>query len=175
MSKFKKIKLDRFGIIILVLALVLLIVATMLLIRGIKSKQVMTFSLGEAEVSVGETVEIPVELKYNKGIIISNLIVDYDADDLTLYSYSVPENSVFNRCEVNDIKGQLSILAEMDDTNIDMTQDGTVVILVFKAKISSDSGEYEIKFNDESQTTNSKLELLDTKYESGLITINEKK
>lgn len=128
-------------------------------------------SVGKAKVTVGDTVEVPIKLKKNHGMWGAQIYLEYDANNLSFDSYT--NGMVFDMCQANADDGIVAIVVEPNDDQ-DSSRDGVVAILKFKAKISSDPGDYKLTFSKDSSFVNGDLEMLDVKYKSGKITIKEK-
>ncbi len=147
------------------LAVVLLSVAAVIVIKNVGTTVV---TLAQGKALPGDTLQIPLKIDKNHGIWGGQIIINYDADNLSFVSCTNGE--VFDECEVNDNSGTLVVLVtqtKLKDTKID----GLIATLSFKAKVSADKAEYKLAFDSETNFCNSEQELVDAKLENGKITV----
>ncbi len=163
----KKIGID--ALIIISLAIVTLILGIMLLVVNFCGGDPQ-ISVGSATVKVGETVDIPIKFNNNPGTWGANIIIEYDDENLSIVSYE--SNDVYAICNANAADGELVILAEPQKDE-ESSKDGAILTVKFKAKISSEAGEYQLKFSDDCEVINSGLEFVDINYKNGKIVIKE--
>ncbi|MDO4608367.1 MAG: cohesin domain-containing protein [Clostridia bacterium] len=129
-------------------------------------------SLGSNAALPGDTVEIPLEIDKNHGVLAAQIYIEYDTDNIKFDSYSNGE--VFDMCWANEENGKLAIIVVMNDDE-ESSKDGLVATLKFKAKISADEGDYKLKFDKETMfidyNPDPNADRLDIKYKSGNITV----
>ncbi len=157
---FKNLKKDKWLMAIIALAVVALILGIILLIHVFKNDDPYkepTIVLVGGSVDVGKTIDVPLEFHKNSGSYVAGIYLEYDAENLSFVSYdfnTYDNGGVFDLCYVdNSTPGTLSIIFEMNndkDGNPEISKnDGTAVTLKFKAKVSAEEGDYELKFSND--------------------------
>lgn len=121
----------------------------------------------------GETVTVPLKLSNNKGLMGFKISIKYPANQLVLTdvsSGSLTANGLFNTTitDYYSVKGKFDVVWS---DNAEVKDDGTLFIMTYKVKESSDDGEYNISvtYNQE-DTFNEKFE--DVKLSCGPIKVN---
>ncbi len=149
----------------IVLAVVVVGAAAVVIINNVGTTKVF---LTDNKAMVGDTVEIPLEIKKNHGILAAQAYIEYDSDNLSFVSCKNGE--VFDICLVNADDGCLSIILEMNEDK-ETSKDGLIATLSFKAKISADKADYSLKFNDECMFIDYDANIVDINYTDGKITV----
>ena len=127
-----------------------------------------TITIGTAKAMTGDVVEIPVSIEKNHGIWGGQILIDYDSDNLSFVSVS--KGTVFDECEINDAGGCVALLvtqSALKNTN----NNGDIVILKFKVKVSADKGEQSLSFNNETNFCNADEEIGEPVLKGGKITV----
>ncbi len=119
-------------------AVVILVVLGIFFFVGGKTKSQdnssnkLTISAASAEAKLNQTVEIPVKISQNPGIMA--LIVDFQFDSSILQYMGYNEGKVFKDCEIVEKEGVLTLICEDD---ADVKADGELITLKFKVKSDS--------------------------------------
>lgn len=158
-----------YTVIAVVLAVVTLTVGVLLILKNIGEPEV---SIGSAKGLVGDFVEVPVKIENNPGIWGAQIIVEYDSKFLTFDSFSA--GTVFEQCEANGADGNVAVLATHSVTKDGLkntSDDGTIITLKFKIKVTATDGEQELKFNSDTNFCDANDTLIDVKFNNGYITV----
>ncbi len=126
-------------------------------------------SLGNNTALPGDTLEIPLEIDKNHGVLAAQVYINYDADNLKFESFS--QGDVFDLCFVNvEEEGELSIVLEMNEDK-ETKKDGLIATLKFKAKVSADEGDYKLSFDKDTMFIDYDMEEIEIKNKKGKITV----
>lgn len=97
--------------------------------------------IGKVEGSTGKTVEVPISISKNPGIVAGQLFVKYDTSALSYLGY---EDGTMNVEEISAIDNEIRCVIfspEMDDSH----ENGNLIVLKFKINDNAKSGEYNIE------------------------------
>ena len=152
-------------IIAIVLAIATIAVGVLLILKNTGDT---TVSLGNAKALAGDTIEIPLSIEKNSGIWGGQIIIDYDADNLSFVSMA--KGTVFDECEVNDAGDCVALLVTQSMLK-NSKENGVIATLKFKVKVSADSGEQALSFNSETNFCNIDEEMVEPVLVDGVITV----
>ena len=97
--------------------------------------------IGKVEGTTGKTVEVPITISKNPGIVAGQLYVKYDTSALSYLGY---EDRTMNVEEISAIDNEIRCVIfspEMDDSH----ENGNLIVLKFKINDNAKSGEYNIE------------------------------
>lgn len=154
-----------FSVIAIILAVITIAVGVLLIVKNIGDCQI---SIEKNTALAGDTVSIPIVIEKNSGIWGGQVIIDYDAKNLTFESAT--NGDVFDECQVNDTGESVVLLLNQVDLK-DSKINGLVATLNFKVKTSSDDGELKISFNKESNFCNAKEKMIEPILKDGAIIV----
>ncbi len=127
-----------------------------------------TISIGDASALAGDTVKLPFSISGNKGLWGGQVIINYDA---SVFEYVTCTNGdLFDRCDDNDIDGQLCLVVSQSDAK-NISKDGLIATLNFRIKDTADDGKYDISFDKETNFSNIEGELKEVLFENGTVEV----
>lgn len=125
-------------------------------------------SLEDADGLAGDTIKLPFSISDNCGLWGGQVIINYDSSAIEFESCT--NGVVFDMCDYNDNKGQLSLVVTQFDEN-DTKDNGLIATLNFKIKDIADDGEYKISFDTNTNFSNIEGELKEISFEDCTITV----
>ena len=125
-------------------------------------------SLEDATGLAGDTINLPFSISENSGIWGGQILINYDSSAIEFESCT--NGVVFDMCDYNDNKGQLSLVV-MQLEEKDTKDNGLIATLNFKIKDVADDGEYEISFDAATNFSNIQGELQDVSFEGCTVTV----
>ena len=129
---------------------------------------VTTVSLGSEKVASGDVVEIPLTLKKNHGMWGGQIIINYDPEAISFVSCE--NGDLFDDCEVNNNEGEVVLLVKQKELK-NMHKNGDIAMLKFKAKVSADSGDYNIVINQDTNFGDINENIIETIFKNGIISV----
>lgn len=156
----------------LVLITVAIVLAVALIIGGIilfcNNSGDTVISIDDKKISAGDNVDVCLKIKKNCGIWGGQVMLKYDAETLSFVSYDTGD--VFDNCDYNADDGTLTLL--LNQTELENSKkNGVIVTLKFNVKDDAKSGDYSIKFSEESNFCNVKEELITPVLKDGTVTV----
>ena len=125
-------------------------------------------ALEDADGLAGDTIKLPFSISDNCGLWGGQVIINYDSSAIEFESCT--NGVVFDMCDYNDNKGQLSLVVTQFDEN-DTKDNGLIATLNFKIKDIADDGEYKISFDTNTNFSNIEGELKEISFEDCTITV----
>lgn len=150
------------------LVLSVVIAVSILLIGCGDAKKGTKISLEDAVGLAGDTIKVPFSISDNCGLWGGQVIINYDSSAVEFESCTT--GVVFDMCDYNDEKGQLSLVVTQFDEN-NTKDDGLIATLNFKIKDIADDGEYKIAFDADTNFSNIEGELKEVLFEDCTITV----
>ena len=126
-------------------------------------------TVGSVSAKKGETIEIPVKIDKNPGIMAMLFDIKYDSSVLQYMNYS--KGDVLSDYSFNDLGGSVRFVNIEDN---DITKNGTLFTLKFKVLADAPTGESLIEpMIDEYSLTDFDESIIKSDVTNGTVTVNE--
>ena len=126
--------------------------------------------IGKVEGSTGKTVEVPITISKNPGIVAGQFFFEYDSSVLTYVDYE--KGNILDEYDINDLGGQLNCVIMASDVSKDVTKNGDIIVLRFKIKDNAKKGDYTVKLGAKSMICNKDEVVVTPNITDGKITVN---